>query len=321
MFGGMAKWVAEIDDAARIPEFVHRAFPPRPPAGPGRWCWRCPRTCCSSGAASPTAGRAEPVEAAPAPERWPSCGGCSPAAERPFVMLGGGGWNAAGVAALAALPRATTCRRPALPPPGPARQRRIAATSAMSASAPTRSSPRGSRPATCARHRQPARRDHQPGLHAARHAAARARPWSTSTTSPRSSAASTRPTSRSRPASTRFAAAAARAAAAAAPAVGRGDARRARRGARLARRRRAIPGRADGRDRRLAARARCRPTRSSPTAPATTRLGHRHFAIAASAPSSRRPRARWATACRRRSRPSACIPSARSSASPATAAS
>ena len=29
----------------RIPELVSRAFHSRPAAGPGRWCWRCPRTC------------------------------------------------------------------------------------------------------------------------------------------------------------------------------------------------------------------------------------------------------------------------------------
>ena len=53
----------------------------------------------------------------------------------------------------------------------------------------------------------------------------------------------------------------------------------------------------------------CPRTRSSPTAPATTRLGAPlPSASAASAPSSRRPRARWATACRRRSPPSCSIP-------------
>ena len=35
MFGGMAKWVAEIDDAARIPEFVHRAFATATAGRPG----------------------------------------------------------------------------------------------------------------------------------------------------------------------------------------------------------------------------------------------------------------------------------------------
>jgi acetolactate synthase-1/2/3 large subunit len=46
-FTEFAKWVAEIDDPARIPEFVNRAFSVANPAVPDRWCWRCPRMCCA----------------------------------------------------------------------------------------------------------------------------------------------------------------------------------------------------------------------------------------------------------------------------------
>ena len=35
MFGGIAKWVGEIDDAARIPEFIHRAFATATAGRPG----------------------------------------------------------------------------------------------------------------------------------------------------------------------------------------------------------------------------------------------------------------------------------------------
>ena len=57
------------------------------------------------------------------------------------------------------------------------------------------------------------------------------------------------------------------------------------------------------------ARARCRRTPSSPTAPATTPSGPTATSpIAASAPSWRRPRARWATACPPRSPPSCAHP-------------
>ena len=63
-------------------------------------------------------------------------------AERPFVILGGGGWNAQGCADCA-LPRSQRAAGGLrLPPPGPARQRRTATTPAISASAPTRSWPR-----------------------------------------------------------------------------------------------------------------------------------------------------------------------------------
>ena len=65
-----------------------------------------------------------------------------------------------------------------------------------------------------------------------------------------------------------------------------------------------------------------RRTRSWPTAPAITRSGRgASTASAASAPSSRRPRARWATACRRRSAPSASTRRGPSWPSRATAAS
>src|SRR6266516_5704591 len=45
MFGPMTKWVAQIDDARRIPEFISRAFFTATSGRPARSCWRCPRTC------------------------------------------------------------------------------------------------------------------------------------------------------------------------------------------------------------------------------------------------------------------------------------
>ena len=45
MFAPLAKWAAQIDDAARIPEYVSRAFHVAVSAGRGPWSWRCPRTC------------------------------------------------------------------------------------------------------------------------------------------------------------------------------------------------------------------------------------------------------------------------------------
>ena len=37
VFGTIAKWATEIDDPARIPELVSRAFLPPATAGPVRW--------------------------------------------------------------------------------------------------------------------------------------------------------------------------------------------------------------------------------------------------------------------------------------------
>ncbi len=44
-FGSIAKWAVEIDDPARIPEIVARAFRVAMQGRPARWSSRCPRTC------------------------------------------------------------------------------------------------------------------------------------------------------------------------------------------------------------------------------------------------------------------------------------
>ena len=49
MFSEIAKWVAQIDDADRIPEYLNRAPSASPPAADqARWCWHCPKTCWST---------------------------------------------------------------------------------------------------------------------------------------------------------------------------------------------------------------------------------------------------------------------------------
>ena len=46
VFGSLAKWAVEIDDASRVPELVARAFATAlSPAAPARWSSRSPRTC------------------------------------------------------------------------------------------------------------------------------------------------------------------------------------------------------------------------------------------------------------------------------------
>ena len=125
MFGGMAKWVAEIDDPARIPEFVHRAFatatPGRPgPGGPGAARGHAGR----DAPARPTVARRRRSSQRRRLRRWPSCAALLATAERPFVILGGGGWNAQARRRLRALPRGQrSAGRLRLPPPGSARQR------------------------------------------------------------------------------------------------------------------------------------------------------------------------------------------------------
>ena len=48
MFGGEAKWVAEITDASRVNEFVSRAFTLASTGAPAQSCCPCPRTCSRS---------------------------------------------------------------------------------------------------------------------------------------------------------------------------------------------------------------------------------------------------------------------------------
>ena len=65
MFGGMAKWVAEIDDAARIPEFVHRAFATATAGRPGPVVLALPEDMLLDTADAADGRPAVPVEAHP----------------------------------------------------------------------------------------------------------------------------------------------------------------------------------------------------------------------------------------------------------------
>ena len=218
--------------------------------------------------------------------------------------------------------RPTTCPRPAVSAGRTCSTTTIAATPAISGSAPTPSSRHASRPATSSSSsaagsaRPPARRSRCltcPG---------RARPSSTSTTTRRSWAASTRPTSPIPSGLNAFATRGSGTPAGGGTAVGRGYRRGPCRGAGVAgadAHRRPAPARRDrgwlgsrapGRHHRHQRRRQLRDLGQPPLRLSRPRR-----------PSSPRPRARWATACRPRSRPSSATRTERSSASPATAAS
>ena len=312
MFGGMAKWVAEIDDAGPHPG----VRPPRLRHGHGRpararSCWRCPRTCWSrrptvADGAPGRGGRARPRARAP----WPSCAGCSPRAERPFVILGGGGWSEAGVAALARfldandLPAACGFRRQDLLDnehrcyaghiglgPNPKLAARIKAADLVLAIG-ARLGETTSQSFTLLDVPRP----RQTFVHVHNDPEELGRVYQADLADP---VRPERLRRRRRPRCRRCS-------------TGPGPqatADGACRGAGLAR---AHPHRrqpAAGRDRGLRCASGCRRTPSSPTAPATTPSGPTATSpIAASAPSWRRPRARWATACRPRSPPSSPTP-------------
>ena len=94
MFAPLAKWVAQIDLAERVPELVNQAFQVATSGpSPARSCWPCPRTCCATAAwprsAAPIA-RCMPI---PVRRTSPNCAVCSPTAQRPMLLVGGGGWS------------------------------------------------------------------------------------------------------------------------------------------------------------------------------------------------------------------------------------
>ncbi len=117
VFGTMAKWATEIDDPARIPELVSRAFHTACNGRPGPVVIAVPEDMLSERAVVPDASAFEPVET------WPGLTDMSRlqkllwAAKRPVVLVGGSRWSEAACAALMrfaerfVLPVATTFRR------------------------------------------------------------------------------------------------------------------------------------------------------------------------------------------------------------------
>ncbi|MGH6882812.1 MAG: thiamine pyrophosphate-binding protein [Hypericibacter sp.] len=98
MFGPMAKWVAEIDDAKRIPELVSQAFHRAINGRPGPVVIALPEDMLTDRVAVADAGPYKPVQAHPGADEIAQLRGLLGAAKRPFVILGGGGWNAQAVA-------------------------------------------------------------------------------------------------------------------------------------------------------------------------------------------------------------------------------
>jgi acetolactate synthase-1/2/3 large subunit len=104
MFGpgtlGMAKWVGEIHDADRVPEYVSRAFHTALQGRPGPVVLVLPEDMLTQATAAPVLPRAVPAQAWPAPGALRDVRTMLLAAERPFVIAGGGGWDAEACAAL-----------------------------------------------------------------------------------------------------------------------------------------------------------------------------------------------------------------------------
>ncbi len=101
VFGQMAKWVAEIDDPARIQEFVTRAYRTAMSGRPGPVVLSLPEDLLYEALPTPRPPRRiEAPRFQPAPDALGALRDRLSEAERPMVIAGGGGWTAKGIAAL-----------------------------------------------------------------------------------------------------------------------------------------------------------------------------------------------------------------------------
>ena len=100
MFGPMSKWVAQIDRADRIPEYIARAFQVATSGRPGPVVLALPEDMLSASATVADARAYRPVQAAPAPDQIAQLRAMLAAAERPLLLLGGSTWDVAACDAL-----------------------------------------------------------------------------------------------------------------------------------------------------------------------------------------------------------------------------
>ena len=106
MFGPMAKWVAEIDDAARIPEYVSQAFHRAVNGRPGPVVLALPEDMLTDRVDVADAGRYKPVQPSPSAAQMHDLRDRLDEAKRPFMILGGGGWSTQAVADIRAFAEA-----------------------------------------------------------------------------------------------------------------------------------------------------------------------------------------------------------------------
>jgi acetolactate synthase-1/2/3 large subunit len=104
MFGpgtlGLAKWVGEVHDADRLPEYVARAFHTATQGRPGPVVLVLPEDMLTTPTAAPVLPQAQTAHAWPAPGGLRDLRALLMAAQRPFVIAGGGGWDAEAARAL-----------------------------------------------------------------------------------------------------------------------------------------------------------------------------------------------------------------------------
>jgi acetolactate synthase-1/2/3 large subunit len=117
VFGTIAKWATEIDDAARIPELISRAFYTATSGRPGPVVIALPEDMLVDRVNVPDAPAFEPVETAPGGPEMERLAKLIAGAQRPIMIVGGSRWSEAACASLMrfserfAMPVATSFRR------------------------------------------------------------------------------------------------------------------------------------------------------------------------------------------------------------------
>jgi acetolactate synthase I/II/III large subunit len=97
---GLAKWVAEVQSADRLPEYIARAFHTAMQGRPGPVVLALPEDMLTTLTTAPVLPRIEPVRAWPAPGGLRDLRAMLMAAKRPLLIAGGSGWDAESAAAL-----------------------------------------------------------------------------------------------------------------------------------------------------------------------------------------------------------------------------
>ncbi|WP_207478154.1 thiamine pyrophosphate-binding protein [Arenibaculum pallidiluteum] len=100
MFGSVAKWAAQIDDARRIPEFVARAFATATSGRPGPVVLALPEDMLRDRVEVPDTAPYAAVQGHPGPAELDRLAALLAGAERPLVLVGGSGWTDAACADL-----------------------------------------------------------------------------------------------------------------------------------------------------------------------------------------------------------------------------
>lgn len=93
MFGHIAKWVDQIDDPRRIPEYISRAFHVATSGRPGPVVLALPEDMLAETVQVEDAPPYRTAQAAPAPRDMAELRDLLAAAQRPLALLGGGGWT------------------------------------------------------------------------------------------------------------------------------------------------------------------------------------------------------------------------------------